>query len=91
MGASAQRWAVIHSHATITSPGSAPDRVCRRQSSDGWEAFATNLLRALESRLAASGPSTRWRFDGDGLVRLLQEEMPVPGVIRWRRGRGILR
>jgi len=36
MGASAQRWVVVHSHATITSPGSAPDSVCRRQFSDGW-------------------------------------------------------
>ena len=31
-------------------------------------------------------PTTRWRLDGYGLVRLLQEGMTVPGVIRWRRG-----
>jgi hypothetical protein len=31
-------------------------------------------------------PTTRWRFHGDGLVRLLQEGTTVPGVIRWRRG-----
>jgi hypothetical protein len=31
-------------------------------------------------------PTTRWRLDGYGLVRLLQEGTTVPGVIRWRRG-----
>ena len=31
-------------------------------------------------------PTTRGRLDGYGLVRLLQEGMTVPGVIRWRRG-----
>jgi hypothetical protein len=31
-------------------------------------------------------PTTRGRLDGYGLVRLLQEGMTVPGVIRWRWG-----
>ena len=31
-------------------------------------------------------PTTRGRLDGYGLVRLLQEGMTVPGVIRWRCG-----
>ena len=31
-------------------------------------------------------PPTRWRLEGYGLVRLLQEGMTVPGIIRRRRG-----
>jgi Transposase DDE domain group 1 len=31
-------------------------------------------------------PTTRWRLEGYGLVRLLQEGTTVPGVIRWRHG-----
>jgi len=35
-------------------------------------------------------PSTRWRLQGYGLVRLLQEVYTVPGGTRWRRG-GLVR
>ena len=31
-------------------------------------------------------PTTRWRLQGYGLVRLLRDVWAVPGVIRWRRG-----
>jgi len=31
-------------------------------------------------------PSTRWRLQGYGLVRLLQDVYTVPGGTRWRRG-----
>jgi Transposase DDE domain group 1 len=59
-----------------------------------WEAQQMLLLLARlahhlllwSKRWLSREPSTRWRLDGYGLVRLLQEVYTVPGVTRWRRG-----
>jgi len=59
-----------------------------------WEAQQMVLLLARlahhillwSKRWLSRVPTTRWRLDGYGLVRLLQEGTTVPGVIRWRRG-----
>jgi hypothetical protein len=59
-----------------------------------WEAQQMVLLLARlahhlllwSKRWLSRVPTTRGRLDGYGLVRLLQEGMTVPGVIRWRRG-----
>ncbi len=59
-----------------------------------WEAQQMVLLLARlahhllvwSKRWLSREPSTRWRFQGYGLVRLLQEVYTVPGVTRWRRG-----
>jgi hypothetical protein len=66
--------------------------VKRRQHT--WEAQQMVVLLARlahhlllwSKRWLSRVPTTRWRLEGDGLVRLLQEGMTVPGVIRWRRG-----
>lgn len=59
-----------------------------------WEAQQMVLLLARlahhlllwSKRWLSRVPTTRWRLEGYGLVRLLQEGTTVPGVIRWRRG-----
>ncbi len=59
-----------------------------------WEAQQMVLLLAplahhlllWSNRWLSRVPTTRWRLEGYGLVRLLQEGTTVPGVIRWRRG-----
>jgi hypothetical protein len=43
-------------------------------------------LRLWSKRWLSRVPTTRWRLEGYGLVRLLQEGTTVPGVIRWRGG-----
>jgi hypothetical protein len=66
--------------------------VTRRQHT--WEAQYVVLLFARlahhillwSKRWLRRVPTTRWRFEGYGLVRLRQEGTTVPGVIRWRRG-----
>jgi hypothetical protein len=66
--------------------------VKRRQQT--WEAQQMVLLLARlahhlllwSKRWLSRVPATRWRWRGDGLVRLLREVWTVPGVIRWRRG-----
>src|SRR5262249_48030730 len=66
--------------------------VKRRQHT--WEAQQMLLLLARlahhlllwSKRWLSREPSTRWRLDGYGLVRLLQDVYTVPGVTRWRRG-----
>jgi Transposase DDE domain group 1 len=47
--------------------------------------LAQHLL-LWSTRWRSRRPATRWRVRGYGVVRLLQEVGPVPGVIRWRRG-----
>lgn len=59
-----------------------------------WEAQQMVLLLARlahhlllwSKRWLSQVPDTRWRLEGYGLVRLLQEVYTVPGVTRWRRG-----
>jgi Transposase DDE domain group 1 len=66
--------------------------VKRRQHT--WEAQQVVLLFARlahplllwSKRWLSRVLSTRWRLQGYGLVRLLQEVSTVPGVTRWRRG-----
>jgi len=78
--------------ATFCQDKQALGLVKRRQHK--WEAQQMVLLLARLAHhilLWSKGwlsrvPPTRWRLDGYGLVRLLQEGMTVPGVIRWRRG-----
>jgi hypothetical protein len=78
--------------ATFCQDKQALGLVKRRQHK--WEAQQMVLLLA---RLAhhillwskhwlSQVPATRWRLEGYGLVRLLQEVYTVPGVTRWRRG-----
>jgi len=43
-------------------------------------------LLLWSKRWLSREPSTRWRLDGYGLVRLLQDVDTGPGVTRWRRG-----
>lgn len=78
--------------ATFCQDKHALGRVNRRQHT--WEAQHMVLLLARlahhillwSKRWLSQVPATRWRLEGDGLVRLLQEVYPVPGVTRWRRG-----
>jgi Transposase DDE domain group 1 len=78
--------------ATFCQDKQALGLVKRRQHK--WEAQQMVLLLARlahhillwSKRWLSRGPTTRWRLDGYGLVRLLQEGMTVPGVIRWRCG-----
>jgi len=78
--------------ATFCQDKQALGLVKRRQHK--WEAQQMVLLLARLAHhilLWSKGwlsrvPTTRWRLDGYGLVRLLQEGMTVPGVIRWRHG-----
>jgi Transposase DDE domain group 1 len=78
--------------ATFCQDKQALGLVQRRQHT--WEAQHIVLLLARLAHhilLWSKGwlsrvPPTRWRLDGYGLGRLLQEGMTVPGVIRWRRG-----
>jgi Transposase DDE domain group 1 len=78
--------------ATFCQDKQALGLVKRRQHK--WEAQQVVLLLARlahhillwSKRWLSRGPTTRWRLDGYGLVRLLQEGTTVPGVIRWRRG-----
>jgi len=78
--------------ATFCQDKQALGRVKRRQHT--WEAQQMVLLVARlahhillwSKRWLRRVPTTRWRLDGYGLVRLLQAGMTVPGVIRWRRG-----
>ena len=78
--------------ATLCQDTQALGLVKRRQHT--WEAQQMVLLLArLAHHLLLWSkhwlrrvPTTRGRFDGYGLVRLLQEGMTVPGVIRWRCG-----
>jgi hypothetical protein len=66
--------------------------VKRRQHT--WEAQQmVSLLARLAHHLLvwskrglSREPHTRWRLEGYGLGRLLQEVYTVPGVTRWRRG-----
>jgi hypothetical protein len=59
-----------------------------------WEAQQMVLLLARlahhlllwSKRWLSRVPTTRWRLEGYGLVRLLQEGTTVPGIIRWRHG-----
>jgi hypothetical protein len=59
-----------------------------------WEAQQMVVLLARlahhlllwSKRWLSRVPTTRWRLEGYGLVRLLQEGTTVPGVIRWRHG-----
>jgi hypothetical protein len=59
-----------------------------------WEAQQRVLLLARlaqhllvwSKRWLSREPSIRWRLQGYGLVRLLQEVYTVPGGTRWRRG-----
>jgi hypothetical protein len=78
--------------ATFCQDKQALGLVKRRQHK--WEAQQMVLLLARlahhillwSKRWLSRVPTTRWRLDGYGLVRLLQEGTTVPGVIRWRRG-----
>jgi hypothetical protein len=78
--------------ATFCQDKQALGLVKRRQHK--WEAQQVVLLLARLAhhillwgkRWLSRVPTTRWRLDGYGLVRLLQEGTTVPGVIRWRRG-----
>ena len=78
--------------ATFCQDKQALGLVTRRQRL--WEAQQMVLLLArLAHHLLLWGkqwlsrvPSTRWRLQGYGLVRLLRDVWAVPGVIRWRRG-----
>jgi hypothetical protein len=78
--------------ATFCQDKQALGLVKRRQHK--WEAQQMVLLLARlahhlllwSKRWLSRVPTTRGRLDGYGLVRLLQEGMTVPGVIRWRRG-----
>src|SRR6184192_4554352 len=78
--------------ATFCQDKQALGLVKRRQHT--WEAQQVVLLLARlahhlllwSKRWLSRVPSTRWRLQGYGLVRLLQEVYTVPGVTRWRRG-----
>jgi hypothetical protein len=78
--------------ATFCQDKQALGLVKRRQHK--WEAQQMLLLLARlahhillwSKRWLSQGPATRWRLEGYGLVRLLQEVYTVPGVTRWRRG-----
>jgi hypothetical protein len=78
--------------ATFCQEKQALGLVKRRQHT--WEAQPMVLLFARlahhillwSKRWLSRVPTTRWRVEGYGLVRLLQEGTTVPGVIRWRRG-----
>jgi Transposase DDE domain group 1 len=78
--------------ATFCQDKQALGLVKRRQHK--WEAQQVVLLLARlahhillwSKRWLSRVPATRWRLEGYGLVRLLQEGTTVPGVIRWRRG-----
>jgi Transposase DDE domain group 1 len=78
--------------ATFCQDKQALSLVKRRQHK--WEAQQVVLLLARlahhillwSKRWLSRVPTTRWRLDGYGLVRLLQEGTTVPGVIRWRHG-----
>jgi DDE family transposase len=78
--------------ATFCQDKQALGLVKRRQHK--WEAQQIVMLLARlahhillwSKRWLSRVPTTRWRLDGYGLVRLLQEGTTVPGVIRWRRG-----
>jgi len=78
--------------ATFCQDKQALGLVKRRQ--HRWEAQQVILLLARlahhlllwSKRWLSRVPSTRWRLQGYGLVRLLQEVYTVPGVTRWRRG-----
>ena len=78
--------------ATFCQEKQALGLVKRRQHK--WEAQPMVLLFARlahhillwSKRWLSRVPTTRWRVEGYGLVRLLQEGTTVPGVIRWRRG-----
>lgn len=78
--------------ATFCQDKQALGLVKRRQHK--WEAQQIVLLLARlahhlllwSKRWLSRVPGTRWRLQGYGLVRLLQEVYTVPGVTRWRRG-----
>ena len=78
--------------ATFCQDKQALGLVKRRQQK--WEAQQIVLLFARlahhlllwSKQWLSRVPSTRWRLQGYGLVRLLQEVYTVPGVTRWRRG-----
>ena len=78
--------------ATFCQDKQALGLVKRRQHT--WEAQQIVLLFARlahhlllwRKQWRSRVPSTRWRLQGYGLVRLLQEVYTVPGVTRWRRG-----
>lgn len=78
--------------ATFCQDKQALGLVKRRQHT--WEAQQMVLLLARlahhlllwSKRWLSRVPTTRGRFEGYGLVRLLQEGTTVPGVIRWRHG-----
>lgn len=78
--------------ATFCQDKQALGLVKRRQHK--WEAQQMLLLLARlahhillwSKRWLSQVPATRWRLEGYGLVRLLQEVYTVPGVTRWRRG-----
>ena len=78
--------------ATFCQDKQALGLVKRRQHK--WEAQQMVLLLARlahhlllwSKRWLSRVPATRWRLEGYGLVRLLQEGTTVPGVIRWRHG-----
>jgi Transposase DDE domain group 1 len=78
--------------ATFCQDKQALGLVKRRQHK--WEAQQMVLLLARlahhlllwSKRWLSQVPATRWRLEGYGLVRLLQEVYTVPGVTRWRRG-----
>jgi hypothetical protein len=78
--------------ATFCQDKQALGLVKRRQHT--WEAQQVVLLLARlahhrllwSKRWLSRVPSTRWRLQGYGLVRLLQEVYTVPGGTRWRRG-----
>jgi Transposase DDE domain group 1 len=78
--------------ATFCQDKQALGLVKRRQHK--WEAQQTVLFLARlahhillwSKRWLSRVPTTRWRLEGYGLVRLLQEGTTVPGVIRWRHG-----
>jgi len=78
--------------ATFCQDKQALGLVKRRQQK--WEAQQIVLLLARlahhlllwSKQWLSRVPSTRWRLQGYGLVRLLQEVYTVPGVTRWRRG-----
>jgi hypothetical protein len=78
--------------ATFCQDKQALGLVKRRQHK--WEAQQIVLLLVRlahhlllwSKRWLSRVPTTRWRLEGYGLVRLLQEGTTVPGVIRWRHG-----
>jgi hypothetical protein len=78
--------------ATFCQDKQALGLVKRRQHT--WEAQQVVLLLARlahhlllwSKRWLSRVPRTRWRLQGYGLVRLLQEVYTVPGGTRWRRG-----